>query len=314
LIAEVDAKIERQRLLNAVRSLYYQALGDQYRIHVRTNLAKLAQEAVRISHELVNVGEADQPDQLAAEVEAQRIQLELAEAVEHQQSTWRQLGAMLNEPSLPPSPLAGDLEALPRLEMEQALEEVFEGNPELQAAMIEVNRSELAFKRAQKEVIPDLIVSGGVRHNNELLEPAAGGNAGRRSVGPEGFFDIGVEVPLFNRNQGNIAAERASLESAKLDVERAKLALRARLADAYREYKTALTRAERYKQDILPKAQKAYELYLASFHQMAAAYPQALIAQRSLFQLQDEYAATLVAAWQWSTEIQGQLASGGNRK
>ena len=309
-IIEEAAKAQRQRVLNAVRALYYQALGDQYRIRVRTNLASLATEAVRISGELANVGAADQPDLLAADVEAQRIELELADAVNRQERTWRQLAAVVNNPSLRPTPLAGELETVPRLEVDQALEAIYAESPELRAASIDVNRAETALTRTKKEVIPDLIVSGGVRYNRELLE-VANGSALRRPVGPEGFFDIGIQIPIFNRNQGNVAAARAGVDRAKLEVDRTKLALRSRLAEVYREYTTSLLRADRYRQDVLPKAQKAYELYLNNFRQMAAAYPQALIAQRNLFQLQDAYVDALTSVWQRSTEIQGLLLTGG---
>lgn len=308
-ITEEAAKAQRQRVLNAVRSLYYQALSDQYRIRVRTNLARLAAEAVKISGELANVGAADQPDLLAAEVEAQRIQLDLADALNRQERTWRQLGAVVNDPSLRPAPLAGDLETAPRLNVDQALEAIYTDSPELRAAGIDVNRAELSLSRAKKEVIPDLLLSGGVRYNRELLEVTNGGI--RRPVGPEGFFDIGIQIPIFNRNQGNVAAARAGVDRAKLEVDRTKLALRSRLAEVYREYRTALMRADQYRQEVLPKAQKAYELYLNNFRQMAAAYPQALIAQRNLFQLQDAYVDALTTVWQRSVDIQGLLLSGG---
>lgn len=309
-ITEEMANAQRQRVLNAVRTLYYQAMSDQYRLRVRTNLSRLATEAVRISQELSNVGQADQPDLLAAEVESERIQLELVDAVNRQERTWRQLASVVNDPGLStPRPLAGDLEAVPRLELEQALENIYASSPELRAAGIDVTRAETSLLRARKEPIPDLLIGGGVRYNRELLELTPGGLP--RPVGKEGFFDIGVQLPIFNRNQGNIAAARADLERAKLDVDRTKLALRSRLAEAYREYQTALARADRYKAQVLPKALKAYELYLNNVRQMAAAYPQALIAQRNLFQLQDAYVDALMTVWQKSVEIQGLLISGG---
>lgn len=309
-ITEEMANAQRQRVLNAVRSLYYQAMSDQYRLRVRTNLVRLATEAVRISQELSNVGQADQPDLLAAEVESERIQLEMIDAVNRQERTWRQLAAVVNDPTLnSPRPLAGDLEVVPRLELEQALENIYASSPELRAAGIDVTRAETSLLRARKEPIPDLLIGGGVRYNRELLETTAAGIP--RPVGKEGFFDIGVQLPIFNRNQGNIAAARANLERAKLDVDRTRLALRSRLAEAYREYRTALARADRYKAQVLPKALKAYELYLNNVRQMAAAYPQALIAQRNLFQLQDAYVDALMTVWQKSVDIQGLLISGG---
>jgi cobalt-zinc-cadmium efflux system outer membrane protein len=119
--------------------------------------------------------------------------------------------------------------------------------------------------------------------------------------------EIGVALPLFDRNQGARAAARAEAERARLAVERTRLRLRARLAEVHREYRDAAASAERYRTVMLPRAQQAYDLYLSNFRQMAAAYPQVLIAQRNLFQIQEEYIASLVAVWQRAVEIQGLL-------
>src|SRR5713226_431691 len=75
--AEEQAKAQRLRVLNTVRLLYYQTLGAQQLVAWRERLATLTQEAVEISHQLFNVGQADQPDLLQAEVEAQQAQLDL---------------------------------------------------------------------------------------------------------------------------------------------------------------------------------------------------------------------------------------------
>src|SRR5262249_14373960 len=155
--------------------------------------------------ELVNVGQADRPDRLAAELEEGRIRLELDDAKDRQARTWRQLGAAINDPALAPAPLNGKLEDLPRLEWEAALAAIDADSPHLRAANIGVAREEAALSRAKREIVPNIVVGGGVRHNNELLENG-------RAVGQEGFFDISVELPIFNRNQGNIAAARAERE------------------------------------------------------------------------------------------------------
>jgi cobalt-zinc-cadmium efflux system outer membrane protein len=229
------------------------------------------------------------------------------DARNRQERTWRQIAAVINDPSLRPMTLEGDLETVPRLDLDKALETIYAESPELRAASIDVSRSETALARERKEPIPDLLVSGGIRYNRELLD-----NAGlSRPVGREGFFDIGVQLPIFNRNQGNIAAAKATVDKARLEVERTKLSLRVRLAEVYRDYATSLQRADRYQREVLPKAQRAYELYLNNFRQMAAAYPQALIAQRTLFQLQDGYIDALTTVWQRSVDIQGLLLFGG---
>ena len=61
---------------------------------------------------------------------------------------------------------------------------------------------------------------------------------------------------------------------------------------------------------MLPRARRAYDLYLAGFRQMAAAYPQALIAQRTLLQLQEGYDNALIEMWRRTVDIQGLLLEG----
>jgi outer membrane protein, heavy metal efflux system len=285
------ARAQRQRIRNAARNLFYQALGDQRRIEVRTELARLAFETAKISGELANIGQADQPDQLSAEIEARRAELSVTMAVNARERTWRQIAALVNRPSLPAQELIGELEKPPAIDVAKVLERIYAESPELRRTEIAVSKSELSFRRAKRETLPDILMRGGVRYNRELLEMG-------RPVGKEGFFDIGVEIPLFNRNQGNVAAARAEAESAKLDVERARLSVRARLAEANREYLDAMAMAEKY------------EMYRENFRRMAVAYPRALMARQSLAQLRDEYVSALVAAWQRAVEMEGLLLDG----
>ena len=62
---------------------------------------------------------------------------------------------------------------------------------------------------------------------------------------------------------------------------------------------------------MLPRARRAYELYLAGFRQMAAAYPQTLIAQRTLLQLQNDYDEALSDLWVKAVQVEGLLLEGG---
>ena len=67
--------------------------------------------------------------------------------------------------------------------------------------------------------------------------------------------------------------------------------------------------------DYAPRAKlvesKSLKLYLGSFRQMAASYPQVLIAQRTLGQVRADYVRALVEAWQNAVAVQGYLISGG---
>jgi cobalt-zinc-cadmium efflux system outer membrane protein len=304
--AEAGAEAQRTRVLNAVRALYYEALGAQRLVEVRAELARIAREAVGISQELFNVGQADRPDVLESEVEAQRAELELMAARNEQAKAWRTLAAVVGEPALEPGRVEGDLEAeLPALDLDAALEALLRDSPELKAAQARIGRQRAAVESVRAERVPDLDVRGGFGYNLEEFEVP-----GRR-VGWEAALEVKVALPLVDRRKGAIAAARAEAERAEAEARRLELALRARLAEAFAEYENARGLVEKYRSDVLPAAERAYRLYLGSFQQMAASYPQVLIAQRTLFQLRADHVGALVELWRSATLIRGLLAAGG---
>jgi cobalt-zinc-cadmium efflux system outer membrane protein len=56
---------------------------------------------------------------------------------------------------------------------------------------------------------------------------------------------------------------------------------------------------------MLPRAKQAYSLYQTNYQRMAGAYPQVLLSQRTLFQLEAEYVQALANAWQSVLVIRG---------
>jgi cobalt-zinc-cadmium efflux system outer membrane protein len=307
--AEALLDVQRARVLNTVRILYYAALAAAHRVEVNERLAQLAAEAVTISHQLYNVGAADRPDLLESEIEARRSRLALIEARNGQFSVWRRLAMVVGNSELGPRPLAGSVdEALPELERTRALQTILRDSPEIKAARAAAERAELALRRARREPVPDLVLRGGPRYNRELLEIGPGG---ARPVGWEAAVDVGLTIPLFNRNQGNVAAAAAARARARAELQRLELGHGARLADLFEQYLSSLRSAEVYRGEIVPRAEEAYNLYVARYREMAAAYPQVLIAQRTLFQVTEAYVDAVEATWRSAVQIQGFLLGEG---
>jgi outer membrane protein, heavy metal efflux system len=140
-------------------------------------------------------------------------------------------------------------------------------------AELVVRRAQAALALARREPIPDLQLRAGLQQNRELSEFT------NQPVGLQGFAEVGVQIPLFDRNQVNVAAARAEVERAQQDLTRVKLVLRERAASFVQSYETSRDAVARYKNEMIPRAQQAYEMYLQRYRQMAAAYPQVLIAR-----------------------------------
>ncbi len=304
--AETEAEEQKVRVITNVRISYLQALAAQQMLELRQNLSKLADDAVDTSHQLANVGQADAPDVLESEVEAQQAELAVTMAEQNQQRVWKALSAVVGNPRLPLTRLEGKLENTLPVNADELLEKIVNESPAVRIAELGIKRAEAALARARRESIPDLQIRGGMQQNGELLYEPNG-----KPVGLQGFAEVGVRIPIFNRDQGNIATARADVERAKLEVERVKLVLRERAASVIQNYSFSQTAVDRYKNQIIPRAQRAYEMYAKKYQEMAAAYPQVLIAQRTLMQLEVSYISALETFATSSVSLQSYLLTDG---
>jgi outer membrane protein, heavy metal efflux system len=300
--AETEAEEQKLRVLTNVRVFYIQALAAQQTLELRQNLSKLASDAVETSHQLANVGQADAPDVLESEVEAQQAQLAVAMAVQNQQRFWKALAAVVGNPRLPLMKLEGKLEDTAPVNADELVERIVSESPAVRIAELGVKRAEAALAREKREPIPNLQLRGGMEQNGERLSEPRG-----TAVGLQAFANVGVTIPIFNRNQGNVAAAKAEAERARREVERVKLLLRERAASVVQTYKFSQAAVDRYKAQMIPRAQKAYEMYSKKYQQMAAAYPQVLIAQRTLMQLEVSYINALESVATSSLALQSYL-------
>jgi cobalt-zinc-cadmium efflux system outer membrane protein len=303
--AETEADEQKLRVLTNVRMSYIQALAAQQTVELRQNLSKLAQDAVETSHQLANVGQADTPDVLESEVESEQAALAVTMAEENQRRVWKELAVVVGNPHLPLTRIKGSLEDTPSVNPDELVESIVNESPVVKIADLGIQRAEAALARAKREAIPDLQFRGGMQQNRELSETSG------RPVGLQVFAEVGVQIPIFNRNQGNVAVSKADVQRAQREVERVKLVLRERAARVVQTYTFSQTAVDRYKNQMIPRAQKAYDMYMNKYHNMAAAYPQVLIAQRTLMQLEVSYVGALENFATSSLELQSFLLTDG---
>ena len=297
--ADTSGQIQRTRIVNSVRMAFYHVLAAQRLMEVRSRMARLSADTSETSRLLANVGQVDRPDVLQAEVEQLQAEVSVTVAGQNLAAAWRMLTAVIGKPDMPLARLEGELDDIPQLRYEETLALTLRDSPEVKLAEVGLQRSAASLTQARKVPIPDLQFTGVLANNFEPLEST------RRPIGLQGSVQLGVQLPLFNRNQGNIAAAKDGIESSRSNVSRVRLQLQRDMANLFRDYESARSVALQYKNQMLPRAEQAYHLYQVTYRKMAAAYPQVLMSQRTLFQLETEYVSALDAAWQSALAIRG---------
>jgi len=305
-LATIEAEEQRIRVESAVKMAFLRVLAAQELLDARRDLSKIAQDAAETERRLMNTGQADETEVLDAEVEAQRMRIAARMQENTLREEWRSLSAVIGQPDMPVATVAGDLEKdWPELNEEEAVDAIAKESPAVRIADVATTRAQALVVRARRAPIPDVQVRAGMEYNNELLDRLP------FSKGWEGIVEVGVQIPILNRNQGDIAAARAEMGRAEQEKKRIALTLRDRAASTVDQYANARLMAVEFRDAILPRAKKSYGLMVEKYGLMLASYPRVLESQRKLYELQVEYIAALEGVWTNGIALQGYLLTDG---
>jgi cobalt-zinc-cadmium efflux system outer membrane protein len=305
-LAEIEAEEQKIRVQSAVKMAFLRVLAAQELLDTRRDMATIAEDAAETQRRLMNTGQADETEMLETEVDAQRMRMAARMQENTLREEWRSLAAVIGKPEMPQATVSGDLEhGWPDLNEEQAIDAVAKESPAVRIAAAAESRAEAMLSRAKRGAIPDLLLRAGMEYNHEPLGSVP------LATGWEEIAEASVEIPLFNRNQGNVAAARGEMQRASEERKRIALTLRERAASAVDQYANARLMSVEYRDEVLPRAKKAYSLMLEKYGQMLASYPRVLDAQRKLYALQLEYIAALESVWTNGIALEGFLLTDG---
>jgi cobalt-zinc-cadmium efflux system outer membrane protein len=236
-----------------------------------------------------------QSDLLQAEVETQEARILFDNARNGHTEAWRRLAAVVSIPLPSGERLVGQLDyGIPAYDWEGVYSCLLAQSPELQAARARVEKSRVAIARARQQVVPDVDVMVNVTHMYQTGDDVVGVQAG-------------VPLPVFNKNQGNIMRASAELVSAANDVRRIELDLQDRLAVAFRRYANARQQTDRYRSEILPRAQQSLDLMARGYEEGQISFLALLTSQRTYIRVNLAYVEALAELRQSTTAIEGQL-------
>ena len=154
----------------------------------------------------------------------------------------------------------------------EALKSFLNNNPTLARWTDEVSRRAAQVDLEHAKSIPDLRVGAGVRQFNENDSTAI-------------VASVAIPLPIFDRNDGNIAAAESRLTKAETDALAVRDDLLRALIEAVGELEVAATQLNGLKRDVLPVAQSAFDRTKLGYDEGKFDLLNVLDVQRSVFEV-----------------------------
>lgn len=225
-------QVARYRVSNAVRREYYEFLAardlEQTYENIRKRLNGYAED-LQLS---VDAGNISSVNVNLMKLETKRFLIQQQNSQANSRAAVRQLSTLMGNYPLASQQVSGILDRPEtNLEWDDISNWLQQHSPELNAAYAQVCRAQWALKRAKVQPIPNINAQMSVQYDDSTKDTFTG-------------FQVGMPIPVFNRNQGNIRTAQGELIRASHDVKRLRNSLNKRLATAFQQYETSLQQVD----------------------------------------------------------------------
>lgn len=290
-LAGWDFETRRLDVLTATAKSFVATLAAQERHAQAAELADLAERFFRTVSERVEAGKVSPIEQTraqiplsAAHVAQNRARLELETARQELAALWGENTASFKR-------AVGSLERIAPVPPQEQMVSLIERNPDVARWKTEAQQRSARLDLERANAIPDLTLFAGGRNIQE--------------TGDNVFVaGISIPLPLFDRNQGGIAAARAAQSRAREEGRAAYNQAITALATRYRDLSSAFLEARTLREDILPAAGQSFEAANIGYREGKFGFLEVLDAQRTLFEVGGQYLDALASYHQARVEVE----------
>ncbi|MDP3980903.1 MAG: TolC family protein [Chlamydiota bacterium] len=282
-LAGWDYESKRLDLLSETVKQFIAVLTAQRRLDLADSMVDLAEKTSRTVNERVEAGKEPphQTTKVNAEMEITRI--EQFEAQIGLDTARKRLGALWGNENPTFHMVKGNLDTVPdSVPAIDVLWSCLSKNPDLARWDAELRQRRATLSSAKAERIPDIKATIGFKNFEEDATNAM-------------VFGVGVLLPLFDRNQGNIASANYELSKAEIEYKAAKTAAAIALEVAYAEFITAHRRVLTLRTKVVPAMESAFLSAQKGYEQGKFGFLDILDAQRRFFESKSALVTSLFA-------------------
>lgn len=255
--AEITA-LER-RFAAEVRALYVRAVSAGKQLDTLEKLIAANEEILRITDARLKEGDVAPLDLNLLRVETEKLKVQMLRAKSELESGIISLRALVGIEQTETLRIAPLAEKPPRLDLSliEVTDLALRERADLQAAKINEEIGEAKIRLAQAQSKPNIEGIVKFSRNKSVfdLPESLGDNLAIRDRSNELTFGVKIDLPLFNRNQGELAITTAEKIQAQRQREALEAEIKRDIALAFRSYRSAAESLIIYSTQILPRSQ-----------------------------------------------------------
>jgi outer membrane protein, heavy metal efflux system len=290
--ADWQAVSRRNETAARVRGAYYEYMTARAILRESEGIVGQFEAGLRKAESLAAAGTVFNYEVRRFRIELTQAKNRVGTARERLVAAERLLSTAVGLTQLPTSVAAADLPIpAPAVDFDQAVAASERGSYLREAAAL-TDQAREQVRLADLQNLPNLQVHTAGMYDFAIQAPIAN-------------VQVGVTLPVWHRNEGNILAAQGRLAQAQAGVGQARVRVRERLATAYQKYRNARRQMDLYEKEILPDAQAALEQVEKVYEAKGERFFETLDARRVLAQARIDHLQALGDCWQALSEIEG---------
>lgn len=293
LALQAEFRSAEYEVVTRVREAFARAAAASERLDAQRELLDLATELLDAARSRVDAGAAIETDRLRAEVVREQARIDLRAAEQDRGAAMSALASAVGVDGALDAEIRHDLTSLPELPgREETVRLVLSNNADVRRARHVIERARKAYELARAQAVPNVTAGAGPRYSGPADETTLD-------------LRLGIELPLVDRNQGEIAAALAERIGAGAELGSVRLSLIEAVSEAWSSYESARFSVERYSESVLPKAQRTLELTSEAYRAGKIDYLRLLDAQQTLVRSRVAYVDALRSLNQSAAILEG---------
>jgi len=275
---DLDTEAVARTVRHKVRDAFYNVLLARAHSTQAAEALKLTQRLQQIANERFSVGDVAQLEVLQAQLEVSRAEVDYKVLLQQEKTARSQLATLLNLPETSLGELEGAITELPMLpDATDLMQKARASNTDLQRTVQQhtIENSRLSLLKWQR--VPNLDLQGGV----DLDAPPDFQIGGRAQ--------LAITLPIFSRNQGEIAQSNANLHVLDLSLAASRRTVDGTVEAAYLDAAAKRSQAELYRDNLVPATIKLENMTEESYRAGKSNVLVVIDAQRRTNDLQRAY-------------------------